>query len=305
MLTAGFYLSFVFINGYENILSLAAKLGITGWLLILGCSLGNYIFRFVRWNLYLQKLHYIIPGDLHIHYYMAGFALTTTPGKAGETIRSLYLKSHGVNYSHSLAAFFTERFLDVIIITLLATLALLTFEEYSYFVAIVIVVLFVILYLLRSRFFISILSYISKKWANNKVVTLINHLINLLKASHDLLQSHTLYTGLLLGLVAWSIQGFAFFYILTTLDVNITLYGAMAIYAISLLAGALSFIPGGIGATEAVMGLLLIASGADTSTAITVPIISRVSTLWFAVTLGLLSTGYLSFRQIPIQPESA
>ena len=68
----------------------------------------------------------------------------------------------------------------------------------------------------------------------------------------------------------------------------------MGIYAVSLLAGAASFIPGGIGSTEIVMGLLLAASGADNSIAITAPLISRLSTLWFAVAVGFIATGLLS-----------
>lgn len=43
------------------------------------------------------------------------FALTTTPDKAGEAIRSLYLqKSFKVPLSHSFAAFFAERFVDLL-----------------------------------------------------------------------------------------------------------------------------------------------------------------------------------------------
>ncbi len=90
-----------------------------------------------------------------------------------------------------------------------------------------------------------------------------------------------------------AVQGLAFYFILVTLDIDIPLYTAMSIYAISLLAGALSFVPGGIGTTEAVMGLLLLGSGTDTVSAVAVPLISRLSTLWFAVILGLLSSLYL------------
>ena len=60
-----------------------------------------------------------------------------------------------------------------------------------------------------------------------------------------------------------------------------------------LLAGALSFIPGGIGATEAVMYLLLTQTGVDSATALIIPLINRISTLWYAVLLGLLSSLYL------------
>ena len=39
-------------------------------------------------------------------------------------------------------------------------------------------------------------------------------------------------------------------------------------WIVSVLAGALSFIPGGLGSTEAVMGVLLLLVGVDTATAV-------------------------------------
>ncbi len=69
----------------------------------------------------------------------------------------------------------------------------------------------------------------------------------------------------------------------------------MGIYAVSLLAGAVSFIPGGIGSTELVMGLLLSKLGADNTVFMTAPLISRLSTLWFAVIVGLFAASGINF----------
>ncbi|UCE88456.1 MAG: flippase-like domain-containing protein, partial [Pseudomonadota bacterium] len=109
MIAAAFYMLMALAAGWTEIASAIARLGTGGWLLILACSLSNYLLRFGRWQYYMRVLGHRIPVRLHLTYYMAGFALTTTPGKAGETIRSLYLKPHGVRYSESLASFFTER----------------------------------------------------------------------------------------------------------------------------------------------------------------------------------------------------
>jgi uncharacterized protein (TIRG00374 family) len=61
---------------------------------------------------------------------------------------------------------------------------------------------------------------------------------------------------------------------------------AVGIYSISVLAGALSFIPSGLGSTEAVMVLLLTLVGADTPTAVAATLICRLAILWFAVVIG-------------------
>jgi uncharacterized protein (TIRG00374 family) len=273
-----------------------ARLGWHGWLLILLCSFSNYVLRFVRWLMYLRRFGYQIPLLLHYHYYMSGFALTTTPAKAGETIRSLYLKSHGVRFHHSLAMFFTERLLDVVVITLLSALSVLSFSEYGHFIFSAAIALLLFLPVLRSGFVVHNLQRLTVVIRIDKLRRLVLYLSALLDAARSLLEWRMLYSGLLIGLLAWGIQGIAFYFILTVMQTGIAWHIAMSIYAISLLAGALSFIPGGIGTTEAVMGLLLLSSGASTDTAVAVPLISRLSTLWFAVCLGLLSSLYLSTR---------
>jgi uncharacterized protein (TIRG00374 family) len=290
---AALYLAVILLTGHENIFAAMARLGWQGWLMILVCSLINYVLRFTRWLLYLLRFGYQIPHRLHFNYYMSGFALTTTPAKAGETIRSLYLKSHGVLFRHSLAMFFTERFLDVVVIALLASLSMLSVTEYGQFIFSSTLMLLLILPLLRSGIVIHILQRLAIIIRFHRLRRLVLYLSWLLDAARNLLEWRMLYGGLLIGLLAWGIQGFAFYYILSSMQTGISWHIAMSIYAISLLAGALSFVPGGIGTTEAVMGVLLLNSGADTVIAVAAPLISRLSTLWFAVFLGMLSSLYL------------
>jgi uncharacterized protein (TIRG00374 family) len=295
LLAAGFYLSYAVLAGYDNLLAALSSLGISGVLFLLLCSTGNYLLRFIRWQYFIKIQGHIIPGWLHLNYYMAGFALTTTPAKAGETIRSLYLKSHGINISHSLASFFCERLLDVIVVTLIALLVILNFDQYQYYVLVASAVLIMMLPLLKSKQLLKLIHYLAARAPFLFLQRIFQYAGTLLKQAHNLLLPKPLYSGLMIGLLAWSLQGIAFYYLLTVLDTSPVLATAMAIYAISLLAGALSFIPGGIGATEAVMYLLLTQVGVDSTTALIIPLINRISTLWYAVLLGLLSSLYLGF----------
>ena len=66
-----------------------AKLGWAEGAAILGLSLLNYALRFVRWQWYLSRLGHAIPAPQRALIYLAGFALTTTPGKAGEAGRGI------------------------------------------------------------------------------------------------------------------------------------------------------------------------------------------------------------------------
>lgn len=294
MVAALAYLAIVIYTGYEQALLAFSRMGFAGWSLLFTASLFSYMLRYVRWQFYLRSAGWKLRHSLHFLYYLSAFSLTTTPGKAGETIRSVLLRPHGVPYHTSLACFFTERLLDLVVIALLALLVIPSFTGYTSFVIVFATVLVSLLPFIRSQYLLAQLQNWHHKSKDSRPGRYIGHLANLLHNAQTFMTPKFLYIGLLTGLLSWSIQGIAFYYILQTLGFESSLSMAMGIYAISLLAGAASFIPGGIGSTELVMGLLLAASGADNSIAITAPLISRLSTLWFAVAVGFIATGILS-----------
>lgn len=296
LIAAGGYLVVASYIGLDNVTRAFAMLGATGWLLILACSFTSYILRFVRWQMYLKRLGHRLPTTLHFVYYLSGFALTTTPAKAGETIRSLLLRPHGVTYPQSLSCFFSERLLDVIIVASLASLTILAFSEYTQYVISGFIFFTLVLLIIRSTVLTRVLKHLNNKIHYTRLQNMLDHAHLLLLSAQQFFKLKILIAGYAIGLLAWSIQGLAFYYILISLGFDISLYAAMGIYAFSLLAGAASFIPGGIGSTELAMGILLNSLGADTTIVISAPLISRLSTLWFAVLLGLLSTTFLSIR---------
>lgn len=297
LITAGAYLLVVFYTGHEKVTAAFTTIGLTGWFFLFTCSLLNYFLRYLRWQYYIRCAGWRLPHKTHFLYYLAGFALTTTPGKAGELIRSLLLRPHGVPYPVSLACFFTERFLDVVVIGVLACLSMTAFQDYRGFVLFTTALLLLCLPLIRSQWPQRILHAIDRKLKNARLHHLINHSLALLASAQQFLSWRLIIFGTGLGFIAWAIQGLAFFYIVHSLGFDIGITAAMGIYAISLLAGAVSFVPGGVGTTEVVMGILIALLGADPVVAVAAPLISRLSTLWFAVVLGLLSSSWLSFSK--------
>ena len=296
-----FYVAYILYAGQEALFSAIASLKVIDWLLILSCSLGNYLFRFVRWQIYLARFDYKVPILTSLAYYIAGFSLTTTPGKAGEIIRSLYLHQHKVRFSASLAAFFTERFLDVVVVACLALLALLQFIEYQSAIigSIIILLLLVVLFAYGNTHYLieKLLPYIKLRFLNR----LLNYLSLFLTHTKQLFSFKILTSGMLLGTIAWVLQGMAFVYLLQHFNIELSIWVVLGIYAASLLAGAISFIPGGVGTTEAAMAFLLIAAGVDKQIALIIPIITRIASLWFAVSLGTGAVVLLGI--LGIKPE--
>jgi uncharacterized protein (TIRG00374 family) len=68
---------------------------------------------------------------------------------------------------------------------------------------------------------------------------------------------------------------------------------AAFIYAFAMLAGAVSFLPGGLGGAEAAMLAILEIVGVGHATAVAATLLLRLTTLWFAVGLGIVAVSTL------------
>ena len=91
---------------------------------VLALSLVNYLFHFLRWVRYLHLLDARLPWRINFSTCCSAFALTTSPGKLGKTLRSVLLKPRGVPVPASLTAFRAERISDVLAVLLLAGIGL-------------------------------------------------------------------------------------------------------------------------------------------------------------------------------------
>ena len=236
------YIVSIIASGYSETVGAVSRLDGWAWLLILSLSVCNYGLRFLRWQWYLRLFGHTIPLIKNFSYYLAAFAFTTTPGKAGEAVRSLYLKSHAVKYTQSLAAFFTERFMDLMAIAILAIRAALQFRDYQWVVVVVAVIILVSLQLIRAPWLRNLLHKRRQRIESSKLKTVIQRIISLLESSALLFKQRILYGGFIIGVLAWGAEGIAFYYILWFLGIETSPTIAIGIYAISTLVGALSFI---------------------------------------------------------------
>jgi uncharacterized protein (TIRG00374 family) len=299
------YLGAVILGGYDEILLALSSVPYDILILIFALSLVNYFIRFIRWDWYIRKFDFHLPYWRHCCYYLAGFTLTTTPGKAGEAIRSLYLKQHGVDYSHSLAALFAERFLDLMTLIIMASLLTLAIQDYGWLLFTLSCISIGLLVAIQSPRVINILRRFFNNVLSEKLIVVADHFMYLIHNSAKLLRNRNLIAGLLLGLLAWIAEGIGFYLIVNYLGVQSDYSTCIGIYAIAMLVGAVSFLPGGLGSAEFTMGALLVAVvGTSPTLAISATLLCRIATLWFAVLLGMLSmagleiSGYFTTSQV-------
>jgi uncharacterized membrane protein YbhN (UPF0104 family) len=106
------------------------------------------------------------------------------------------------------------------------------------------------------------------------------------------------------SLAAWSCEAYAFHLVLARMGIDVGFGRAMSVYALAMLAGAISFLPGGVGGAEVVMTTLLISAGAPEAKAVAATLVIRLATLWFAVLVGVLTMAVERRRLWPT-PETA
>lgn len=282
------YLAFSLWGGFGDVVAALQRVGFTGMLLMLLMSLLNYGLRFMRWQQYLGALAHPMPWRASARIYLAGFALTTTPGKAGEALRGVLLKRWRVPYTHSLAAFVSERLSDLAAIVLLALFGLSLYPQMGGVVAVGAVGVLGGLLVLSQRAPVRGLA----AWGTNGIGHLRGlamHLSRMLDEARACHAPKLLATATLLSVLAWMAEALAFHWMLGWLGVDVPIAFSVFVYAVAMLAGALSFLPGGLGGTEAVMVGLLLWKGVLLPEAVAATVLIRLTTLWFAVVLGVIA----------------
>jgi glycosyltransferase 2 family protein len=257
------------------------------WIQVVAGAVLSFGLRFVRWHLLIACLGHHLPWGTHLTIYLCAFALTLTPAKIGETVRSFYLYPFGVSYPCSLSAFVAERLIDLLVVGALASLVVWIFKQHAVWLFTVWGTILITVALFRSQ----LLTWLSKRWFKGPTE---EHLATGSQAIAQLLRGPILFKTVPLTAMAWATQGVGLSVVASALGHDLPVLWAIAIYSLSLLAGAASFIPGGLGATEAAMVLLLMAAGQDLTTATSAALVSRGVPLWLAMGLGTLSMLRLS-----------
>ena len=296
VLAIGVYAAFAFWSDAAKFADAVRRIGWREGAALLVLSLANYALRSIRWRFFLMRLGHRLPWRRCALNYVTGFALTTTPGKAGEAIRSMLLKREfAVPVTDSLAAFFAERFSDVLALALLSALAL-AFLPYGHYVAAAVVagVVFA-LWIAASDARTARIAHAIAKALPHRFAAPLGSLVG---QAGRLTRGASLAAGFALSLVAWAAEGYALYLIAASMGSHAGAAAAIGVYSIALLGGALFFLPGGLGSTEAFMFVLLMQAGLDPVAAGAATVISRVTTLWFAVLLGWIA---MLFARAPLR----
>jgi uncharacterized membrane protein YbhN (UPF0104 family) len=232
----------------------------------------NYLIRFWRWQRYLARLSIDVPTGRSFTIFTAGLTMTITPGKVGELLKCGLLKrSFEVPVRRSAPVVLAERVTDATGVVVLAVVGGAGTRDWPLLVAAVVAVGAVVV-LVRSP--------LLERFAR---------LGEAPGAARALLGTKLLVGMTLLSAVSWLFECLAAYVCVRGLRLDLSFPDTIVAFTLGSLAGALSFLPGGLGVAEASMTALIRALG-DTSkaAAAAATVLIRLSTLWFAVVLGLI-----------------
>lgn len=259
---------------------------------ILALVLGNYALRFLKWHYYLGLVGTPLSVRDSASVFFSGFMMAVTPGKLGEVLKAYLIKRmRGVNMRHTAPVILAERITDVLALMALCLAGTATLAHGGR----ILVVTSVLMTLL-------ILALSSRRLANLAIATA-EKVPVLSRFAHKLDEAYTSMTSLLrlralvlatlVSIPAWGCECVAFYVVLRSLgDEASSLAGATFIYAFATLIGAVSMVPGGLGATEgSLAGLVITLHGTSGGVAAAATVVIRVMTLWFAVALGAIVFG--------------
>jgi uncharacterized membrane protein YbhN (UPF0104 family) len=244
--------------------------------LALGLTFANYVLRWARWEVYLARLEIDVPRLRSFWIFLAGLTMTISPAKLGEVLKSgLLRRSFSTPVSRSAPIVLAERVTDGTGVILLGGIALVWAggAELWPLLAVVLVGLVAIFILVRSP----LLARFARLTAARQAA------VQLLAVPLTLAMT-------LLAAVSWFCECLAAYACVRGLRLDVSLAETTAVFCFASLAGAVSFIPGGLIVAEGSMtGLFGRLGDVSNASAAAATVLVRLATLWFAVVLGLVA----------------
>jgi uncharacterized protein (TIRG00374 family) len=267
--------------------------------LILVGTVINYWLRWLKWDYYLRylKLDRDIDRSTSGLIFTAGLVMSVTPGKMGEVLKSFLLRQrNGTPISRSAPIVLAERLTDGIAMLLLMGLGLTLYPPARpLFVILVLLTIIGIIIVQRQTLALAIIRMIARLPLGQRLAP---RLETIYTTTAQLLHWRILLISTVISVVSWGFECLAFFWVLMGVGSTpswLLLLQATFIFAASTLFGLVSFLPGGLGASEvSSVGLLLALVGLSASAATTATIVIRFCTLWFGVLLGVIALAWLS-----------
>lgn len=284
---------------------------------IIGFSLWFFglLIRTMRWGYLLEKAGIKVPYFKTARVYISGLFLSNiSPGKLGDPLRSVILKAtERKSVGSSLPSLFLERISDAIITLIISVVGISYFAltKLSFLLFLVLIVYSVafglVFYILtsekRTHKFLkktsSFFSFIKKvKKLEDKVE---EFSFNLHQAFVKYKDKRILALTFFLTFIVWSIEGLILFISFKALGLSVSFSVTAFAVCVSTLIGILTFLPGGLGSSEAVIILIFTSLFALTPAQVmAAAILQRIFGFWTYALFGVFLLGSSKYKKFSI-----
>lgn len=270
--------------------------------LVLSLTLFNYSLRFIKWHFYLRQIGvhgFSLKESARL--FVAGFPLAVTPAKAGEALKGVWLnQACGIPVARGIAVVIAERVSDGLAVLFLSTMGVIAYPKYWPAFGSILAVLVGIVVISQIRpLALAIISLGERLPIINRLA---HSVLEFYEGSFALFRPGATLIAVSLGGVSWLGEGIGMYLILLGLGVPAgwkTLSIAVFVLSFSIVIGAASALPGGLGAAEAsIASMLTFTLGLGVGVSVAATLLIRFATLWFGVGLGLIT--WLFSRDLPV-----
>ncbi|MFH0987118.1 MAG: flippase-like domain-containing protein [Candidatus Micrarchaeota archaeon] len=317
---AGFAISFAVMLGVglENIWQVLKQTNYLYMGIALGFTMLSVIATNLRWRVVVNDAGIKISGLKLFLISLSGIAfsnLTPSARFGGEPIRAYFINKHAkVHTRSSLATIVTEKVFDAAIFCLISIIAIgIAVKQMAvpvWALGLVFLSLLMILSLMILAIYISIkpdagrrmmrwflrkfsFAVKSEKTKDKILRDMVEYSENMAK----LLRRKSLWLkGALFSLLIWLCDVARIYFIFLALGFAVDPSTILVVLIISLLAGTLPLLPGGLGIMEPVMIIIYNSSGITLVAAGMATIIDRLFSFWLLTILGLGATSYLGLK---------
>lgn len=281
------------------------------WVLpvMMGLSLLNYVIRYMKWQYFLRRIDVSLSHSDSFSIFLAGFTLTTTPGKIGEAIKGYFIRDiDGTPIAKTVPVVVSERVTDLLALVLLALIGfgigVNTDDQLLTVLMLGGVVLLAAVVLSQKTFYQKILKRFTSIGPLKRFQ---DHIGDIENTMMQTLGPKPLVLSTAISIPGWFMECLELWLLLSLLSGAglpslapaslILLLQATFVHATASIIGAVSFLPGGVGTYEATsVALITLLLGMPIAQAGAATILIRVVTLWFSVIVGFIALGVVNRR---------
>jgi len=290
-------LAFIAVTLLSDVSQLTKFALVFPWLVmipVLALRVGNWATRFVKWFYYLRRVGVqnlsIFDGAIT---FGSGLAMAASPGKVAELLKCFIVRGMtGVPVAITIPTILAERLTDGIAVLLLMVIAIgeLATPEYLTLVVIALILFLVGVALLSVRpLCLALLKALARVPIVGRYTT---QFTAFYESSYTLMRPLPLTFAIGIGVLGNVTDGVGMFILLTALGQPATAHtffvGLLAI-SFSVVTGAVSGSPGGVGASDlTITGILQKVGGLSVAEAGFATLLARIVQLWWGVFVGLL-----------------